>query len=253
MVFTGPEVQSWHEAVDWSRVAGAGHSLAWCLATAGHDVVDERFPANWMAMAEAGLVRGAIHLLTPHYAGRAEARHYVSTIGDPRGALTAVAVQPDGHRQDDLLPTLEQVEDFALEFDRLTDGHPLIVRTQHRWWAPRDPLGVGQRITPYLWHADSRWAYRASRTGVPAGAPAYGGWTSPTIWAAHRMQCPGIAGRCGVTMFTGDLAALSALLGLDDLVDQAVGHLEQIADDLESPASRWATWRRRVLRIGRRA
>lgn len=241
MVYTGPQVLSWHEAVDWSRVAGAGHTLAWCPATAGIATVDERFRSNWAAMADVGLVRGAVHVLSPSYVGRGEARHFVSVIGDPTGALTALAVQPDGHRETDRLPALDQVADFAGEFARLTGGHPLIIRTKWSWWAHRDPHGAGHRISPYLWHADGSWAYRSSRLGRPAFST-YGGWATPTIWSAHRMSCPGIAGLCGITMFTGDLRALTALLGLADV-------------DVDEPQRRAGPLQRlrRAFRLGRPA
>ena len=207
MPFSGPDVRPWHEAVDWSQVAGAGHRLGWCPATTGIAGVDPRFESNWPAMAAAGMVRGAVHTLSTSYVGRSEARHFANVLGDPTGMLTAVAVQPDGHRLDDRLPAIEQVADFATEWQHLT-GHPLIIRTSWRWWATRDAAGRGREISPYLWHAGG-WL------SPPRAWVSYGGWANPTIWGAPRSACAGVAGLCGLTLFTGHQDALHGLLGLE--------------------------------------
>lgn len=234
MVYTGPQVHRWHEAVDWTAVADAGHTYGWIPATAGMATVDPRFRGHWEAMAAAGLVRGAVHDLSTSYVGRGEARHFVSVLGDPTGVLTALAVRPDGPRVTDRMPSLEQVADFAGEFARLTDGHPLVIKTSWRWWARRDARGRGREISPFLWHSDSL------PTGTMAwGWPRYGGWGLPTFWGVRRASCPGIAGLSVVSAFAGDLRALSTLAGLEvDDVDEV-----ERQDDV-TPAARAISWLR---------
>lgn len=246
MVYTGPQVHSWHEAVDWSTVADAGHTFAWVPATTGIASVEPRFRTNWDDMAAAGLVRGAVHTLSPYYVGRGEARHFVSVLGDPAGALTALVVQPEGHVLSGRMPSLDQVADFAEEFARLTDGHPLIIRPCWRAWIRKDVNGRGYQISPYLWHGESALSADGALywSGGSRGWPRYGGWTAPTIWGASRTTCAGIAGLCAVTLFSGNLQALSALLGLD--VDQA----DDVDPDRPGPGllgwlrSRWPRGRR---------
>lgn len=209
MPFSGPEVHPWHKNVDWSKIADAGHRLAWLPATNGIAGVHPSFRSSSAAMAEAGLIRGAVHTLSTSYVGRGEARHFSDVLGDPTGTLTAVSVKPDGHRRDDRLPGIDQVADFAAEWRRLT-SHPLIIRTSWRWWATRDAGGRGRAISPHLWHADSHWAH------APPGWTwaAYGGWLLPTIWSTHKQTCPGLAGVCALTIFTGHRDDLERLAGL---------------------------------------
>lgn len=236
MAFTGPEVRSYHEAVDWGAVAGAGHALAWCPASRSIGEVDARFAANWAAVPAAGLLRGAVHTLSTGYAGRGQARHFLDVIGDPKGSLVAVAVAPDGPRRDDPLPGIDQVAGFAAEFARLTGGHPLLVRTAWRWWARRDPAGAGAVISPWLWDSDATWVLRGD--GRAWGT--YGGWVTPIVWSTPRARCPGIAGLCATALVDIDAAVLAQLLDVDDDLDPSAEGL-----GLWRRARRWARARRR--------
>lgn len=216
MMLTGPSVHTWHEAVDWSQVAGAGHRLGWCPATSGAVLTEPSFDANWDGMARAGLVRGAVHRLSTVSAGRLQARHFVDAVDTPGSWLAALAVQPDGHRLDHRLPTIAQVVDFADEFHRLTGGHPLLIRTRWRWWAGRDPNGRGHSISPWLWSYDTIWAWRHASGDPPPDEPLwapYGGWIVPTLWSLAHRRCPGIAGGCTITVFTGADRSLEELAG----------------------------------------
>jgi hypothetical protein len=244
MALTGPALSPWHTAVDCSKIAGAGHRAMWVPATEGMATVQPRFHDHWSAAAAAGLQRGALHRLTPCYAGRGQARHFVATIGDPKGLLTAVTVEPDGPRLDDPVPGVDQLADFATAFRDLTGGHPLIIRTNHRWW----PLGRqwswnrGPEVSPYLWHHDSGWAWRA-RAGDPSAMRrwgSYGGWTFPTIWSITRSDCAGVAGSCTIAIFPGDDVALAELLDVD-VSDEATGPAPPSPRRLLGQLLRW--WR----------
>ncbi|HEX8486812.1 GH25 family lysozyme [Sphingomonas sp.] len=49
-------------AVEWGSVRASGADFAYIVATSGADRRDPRFEANWAALPQAGLRRGAVHL-----------------------------------------------------------------------------------------------------------------------------------------------------------------------------------------------
>lgn len=49
-------------AIEWGSVRAAGADFAYLVATSGRDRRDPAFEANWTALPQAGLRRGAVHL-----------------------------------------------------------------------------------------------------------------------------------------------------------------------------------------------
>lgn len=49
--------------IDWTQVAPAGISFAYAKATQGVTFTDNQFSANWQAMKDAGVLRGAYHFI----------------------------------------------------------------------------------------------------------------------------------------------------------------------------------------------
>lgn len=86
--------------VDWARARAAGVGFAFAKATEGKTYRDQRFAANWAAMREAGLPRGAYHFYRHKFPGRDQARNFLDALP----ALEA----------DDLPPVLD-VEGGGLE------------------------------------------------------------------------------------------------------------------------------------------
>lgn len=195
MTLTGPDVSHWQGTVDWTAVAGAGHSFAWAKATQGIRHVDRQWARNRAGIAAAGLVPGAYHFLDHETPGDAQARHFVATVGGFAALMAAVDVETERGGN----PTIDQVVAFAAEFRRLVGGrHPLVIYTSWGWWAGRDPRGVrGVTITPWLWHA----RYRPISRGP---GRMYGGWAFPTFWQhTSTGSCPGVAGDCDLNVFYG--------------------------------------------------
>jgi len=200
-MLSGIDVSHHQGAVDWPRVAAAGHTFAFAKATEGISFRDSRFAQNWAGMAAARLVRGAYHFLSPTSDPVLQARAFVSAIGDPRGSLTALDVETTASGGK---PNGAMAHKFADEFRRLTGGHPLVVYTGRWYW--RDTIGNphGADIGP-LWHS----AY----SGSPGAL--YGGWDRFALWQwTSSGVVPGVAGRCDVNHFFGERNDLLALTGV---------------------------------------
>ena len=84
--------------VDWGSVRAAGADFAYLVATAGTHARDPGFEANWQALPEAGLRRGAVHLYSLCEDGEPQADAFNATVPRADDALPpAVDVDlPDG-------------------------------------------------------------------------------------------------------------------------------------------------------------
>jgi GH25 family lysozyme M1 (1,4-beta-N-acetylmuramidase) len=196
-VLRGIDVSHHQGAIDWRAVARAGQAFAWCKASEGTGFRDSRFSANWAGIRASGMVRGAYHFLRSDSDPRAQARHFLSVVGNLSGSMAALDVESSGASR----PTAAQARAFKSEFARITGGHPLVIYTGRWYW--RGVLGnpYGADLGP-LWHS----AY----TGSPG--PLYGGWPRFTFWQYTATgRCPGVRGNVDLNQFFGDRAALAAL------------------------------------------
>lgn len=84
-------------ALEWGSVRAAGADFAYLTATAGTHSRAPQFEANWQALPEAGLRRGAVHELDPCADGRTQADAFNAVVPRAADELPAVAaVLPDG-------------------------------------------------------------------------------------------------------------------------------------------------------------
>ena len=81
--------------VDWGSMRAAGADFAYLVATSGARGRDPAFEANWQALPDAGLRRGAVHLYDWCTPGRAQADLVNTTVPAASDALP-VAVALDG-------------------------------------------------------------------------------------------------------------------------------------------------------------
>lgn len=202
-MLTGPDVSHHQGPVDWPRVAGAGHRFAFCKATEGTGFVDSRFRSNWPAMRSAGLVRGAYHFLRTETDPRAQARHFLSVVGDLTGSLAALDVERSASGSN---PTADQARAFKHEFEARTGGHPLVIYTGRWYWQGVLGNPHGADLGP-LWHS----AYSTSPGAL------YGGWDRYAFWQhTSSGSCPGVGGPCDLNRYFGDAGDLAALTGQED-------------------------------------
>ncbi|HVF90945.1 MAG TPA: GH25 family lysozyme [Blastocatellia bacterium] len=87
---TGIDVSHFQGAVNWDEVASAGSSFAFTKATEGLYTVDAMFAANWPAMKDAGLLRGAYHFFHASEDATAQANHFMATVQLQPGDLPPV-------------------------------------------------------------------------------------------------------------------------------------------------------------------
>lgn len=76
-------------AVEWRSVRAAGADFAYLVATSGSGARDPAFEANWQALPEAGLRRGAVHLYSLCEDGVAQADAFNATVPRTADALPA--------------------------------------------------------------------------------------------------------------------------------------------------------------------
>ena len=76
----GVDVSHYDGAIDWSQVKASGQAFGIAKATEGLTFTDPMFAANWPAMKEAGLVRGAYHFFRPLDDGAAQADFFLSRV-----------------------------------------------------------------------------------------------------------------------------------------------------------------------------
>lgn len=63
MPVQGIDVSYWQGDVDWQKVSEAGIQFAYIKVTEGGDRVDPKFRDNWRGAKQAGIARGAYHLM----------------------------------------------------------------------------------------------------------------------------------------------------------------------------------------------
>ena len=67
-------------AIEWGSVRAAGADFAYLVATAGARGRDPAFEANWQALPDAGLRRGAVHLYSLCESGGAQADAFNAVV-----------------------------------------------------------------------------------------------------------------------------------------------------------------------------
>lgn len=83
--------------IEWGSVRAAGADFAYLAATSGIRDRAPHFEANWQALPEAGLRRGAMHELDPCLDGRAQADAFNAVVPRTADELpAAAAVLPAG-------------------------------------------------------------------------------------------------------------------------------------------------------------
>ena len=113
-------------ALEWGSVRAAGADFAYLTATAGLSARAPAFEANWQALPEAGLRRGAVHLLDPCADGRRQADAFNAVVPRASDALPpAVAVEATG--ECDAPTATRELRAFAAAVEAHS-GKPIILR-----------------------------------------------------------------------------------------------------------------------------
>lgn len=226
----GIDVSRYQGAPDWAKVAESGISFAICRASLGPAYVDPQFARNRAEAERVGLVVGAYHYLTASAPGQAD--WFVKTVGSFDGLIAVVDVENRGTK-------IAEVDRFAAEFDKLTNGHPLLIYTGRWFWAGKAFKNPKRSNLGKLWHSryvSGEWATGKSPAEAYAAVPpswwkpAYGGWPTVTILQfSSSTKVPGIVSRCDADAFLGTLDELRALAGNTAPTEDRVRLLAAIA------------------------
>ncbi len=167
----GADVSHHNGAVAWRTLREGGLRYVFVKATQGLREVDPAFAAHWAAAARCGVRRGAYHFLDPDVDARAQARHFLATLGDDGGELPPVldVERGFGGSRRSCAELERDVLTFVGEVDRAL-GTRTIIYSGHGFWttalcdthALRDrPLWVAHYTTegPKLFGGWSEWAF----------------------------------------------------------------------------------------------
>jgi lysozyme len=168
-VLEGIDVSTYQGTVDWASVADAG--IRFAVARINHGAVtDDQFAANWPAMKQHGIVRGAYQYFDPG--------------GDPVEQATVV-VDALGLLEPGDLPPVIDVES--------TDGQPpSVIAANVRTWVDLVEAGTGRRpiiyTGSYFWN-DNVGTSEFADEGYPLWIAHYttGCPNLPTAWSQWAM------------------------------------------------------------------
>jgi len=195
----GIDVSNYQGNVNWVSVKNAGNSFGIAKATEGTTYTDAYFAHNWYYMQQAGIIRGAYHFGHPGSDPIAQAKFFVTQVGNRSGALQLIL---DLETTDGQTPAQvwAWTQSFINEIKVLT-GKPGIIYTGYYFW--RDSVGnPTNNLNCPLWIAD----YGVSSPLVPQA------WSTWTFWQySDTGSVPGVNGNCDVNYFHGTLTNLKAL------------------------------------------
>lgn len=228
MVVFVADISNWQGALDAGRVVREGYAAVVAKATEGTDFRDARFGTYIAQTVAAGGIPGAYHFLRAGD-GAAQARSFHTRIvefGGPDGWLVQLDCEADA--------SYATAKAFAVEWARLTGGHPLLLYTGTWWWGAAARAGWdGPAVTPLLWHShyvtgSDAGSVLYGQVGDSWWTPGYGGWAHAALLQFSSTAL--VAGqKIDVSAFRGsldDLRALTTSKGDDMTPDQA----RQLAD-----------------------
>ncbi|WP_374945211.1 GH25 family lysozyme [Sphingomonas sp.] len=118
-------------AVEWGSVRASGADFAYLVATAGTDRRDPAFEANWAALPQAGLRRGAVHLYSLCQRATAQADAFNTFVPASTDALPAaidIAYRADCTARPEKTALANEIARFVERVEAHT-GKPVLLRT----------------------------------------------------------------------------------------------------------------------------
>lgn len=116
--------------VEWGTVRARGADFAYIVATSGADRRDPGFEANWAALPEAGLRRGAVHVYSLCQSASDQANAFntfVPQAGDALPAAVDIAFHDDCTARPDRAVLIQEVARFVAMVETHT-GKPMLLR-----------------------------------------------------------------------------------------------------------------------------
>jgi lysozyme len=206
MTVLGIDVSHHNGAIDWPLVGQSDVRFAFAKATDGSTFVDPRFTANWPAIRDAGLLRGAYHFGRPGSDPEVQASHFASVVGPLSWGELPPALDlevMDGQSK-------QAVIDWTLAFlgrAELLLGCPLIVYTGGLWRHQLGGPNVQALATHLLWTA----RYGSAPPIVPPPWKEWSFWQFTDGRSGQVRQISGVPGACDCDWYGGDAADLQSL------------------------------------------
>lgn len=194
----GIDVSRYQAQIDWKRVAETGLDFAFVKASEGEDHEDELFAANWNALAQTGIRRGAYHFYRPSVEPKLQAENFFAKVGHlaPGDLPPVLDVETRGQ-----VPNSEFIEDvktWLLLAETRYGAKPILYTGQNFY----------NRFLAGHFPDYPVWIARYNKE-IPALAD---GRTFHFWQFSDKGKLPGIEGHVDVNVFTGtalDLAMLA--------------------------------------------
>lgn len=174
----GIDVSKFQGDVDWNLVAGEGVKFAFARAVEDEvpgDKADHTFADNFAGMKAAGILRGAYHFFRPRRDAVAQAKLFVSIVGElkPGDLPPVIDLEHDGSSKLLNLPAVSAkviIEGMARWIDVVEDAlnRQVIIYTNAEYWLLA--AGNSKRFRDHpLWIAH----YKVDRPIVPSAFPSF--------------------------------------------------------------------------------
>jgi len=213
----GVDVSHYDGVINWSRAREQEIHFAYVKATQGVQSTDNAFARNWMDIGKlwdnerTRVYRGAYHFLSAQGDAKAQAQHFLSTLGAalPSDLPPCVDVEWDAPPGSSDLDAADRwarlsaseiaakIQTWVEAVERATGKVPVIY-TQPGWWHNR--VGTTDKLAKYqIWAAD--YTSRSQLTEVPRKVPGY----VTHIWqfSEHGRAKDGFPTKIDVSMFKG--------------------------------------------------
>lgn len=192
----GIDVSRWNGDIDWTKVRDQAYAFVFIKASQGRSSTDPNFSSNWANAADAGLLRGAYHVLDPRRSGTEQARHFLATLGSDPGELSPGLGLERRATNDCVVPAGEWVETATEWISTVSSAldRPVLIYTNAYFWSTCLERSDALASSP-LWVA----GWSGDDPHIPAA------WNDWTFWQyTNRGHVPGIDGNVDVSHFNGD-------------------------------------------------
>ena len=196
-VVHGVDVSYYQDTVDWAQAKQAGIDFGFARISDGVNSPDTKFAANWSAMKQAGVVRGAYQFFRPGQDPTAQAELALKALGNSGNIAPGDLPLVMDIEVTDSVPAATirlNMQTWLDAIEKGTGRAPIV------YTAPFMSATIGTTFAKYvLWVAN----YQVTCPTMPAN------WTSWTFWQTSGSgAAAGITGAVDLDDFNGTLADL---------------------------------------------
>lgn len=204
-MIAGIDISHWEGRVDWEPFFASDHRQHFIIikATESYNFIDQEFKANWAALADRPIIRGAYHFFHASVDPLKQADWFLKTVGDfPPGTLPPIL---DLEKKDaSANKTQSRAGTWIKTVEKATGLKPILYTSPSFWSEKLAAYGAFDwTLNTYpLWLAH----YGVAAPALPKG------WKRWDFWQyAADGRFEGIPGACDLNWFNGALSELYAL------------------------------------------